>query len=67
MRLIRPHGLSRFRTIQISPKDPSFAPQHSPVMDKWPRSYSRLCGEQVGVTVALTSADAARHRNGMIE
>jgi len=37
------------------------------LMDKWPRSYSQLCGEQVGVTVALTSADAARHRNGVIE
>jgi hypothetical protein len=36
-------------------------------MDKWPRSYSQLCSEQVGVTVALTSADAARHRNGVIE
>jgi hypothetical protein len=36
-------------------------------MDKWPRSYSQPCGEQVGVTVALTSADAARHRNGVIE
>jgi hypothetical protein len=37
------------------------------MMDKWSRSYSQLCGEQVGVTMALTSADAARHRNGVIE
>jgi hypothetical protein len=28
--------------------------------------FATLC-EQVGVTVALTSADAARHRNGVIE
>jgi len=68
-----PHGLSRFRTIQISPKDPSSAPQHSPVMDRWTRSYSQLCGEQVGVTVALdhcvalTSADAALCRSAVIE
>jgi hypothetical protein len=42
-------------------------------MDSWPRSYSQLCGEQVGTTVALdhcvalTSAHAARCRQAVIE
>jgi hypothetical protein len=42
-------------------------------MDRWTRSYSQLCGEQVGVTVALdhcvalTSADAALCRSAVIE
>jgi hypothetical protein len=66
-------GTGRFRTIQIFPKDRSSAPQHSPAMDSWPRSYSQLCGEQAGATVALdhcvalTSAGAARCRHAVIE
>jgi hypothetical protein len=71
-RLVRPWH-SRFRTIQICPKDRSSAPQHSPGMDSWPRSYSQLRGEQVGATVALdhcaalTAAHAARCRHAVIE
>jgi hypothetical protein len=42
-------------------------------MDSWPRSYSQLCGERVGATVALdhcvalTFAHAARCRHAVIE